>query len=205
MPNACQGFGNVGSFAASIFAERGAKIIAVSDIEGAVHQPKGLDVTSLRAHVREGKRLDEFSGGALSIPKSEILQVPCDILVPAAIGGVITADNALTIHSTYIVEAANGPITPEADRILQDRGIVVLPDIYANGGGVTVSFFEWVQNLQNFKWEEVDVNAKLARKMEVAFEEIWRVAKEKQLSLRTAAFVIAVQRVARAAIHRGFG
>lgn len=136
---------------------------------------------------------------------ADILEVPCDILVPAAIGGVVTADNASKLQCTYIVEAANGPLTPEADKILHDKGITVLPDIYANGGGVTVSFFEWVQNLQNFKWEEADVHAKLARRMEVAFAEIWAVAKEKQLPLRTAAFVVAVQRVARAAIHRGFG
>ena len=138
------------------------------------------------------------------MPNKEILHVPCDILVPAAIGGVLTPENASSVDCKYIVEAANGPITPDADKILENKGIVVLPDIYANGGGVTVSFFEWVQNLQNFKWEEADVHAKLARKMEVAFEDIWKVSKERQLSLRTAAFVVAVQRVARAAIHRGF-
>jgi len=199
-----QGFGNVGSFAAQTYVERGATIIAVSDVSDAIINEEGLNIEDLRAHVDNGSRLGEFRGGS-SINNKDILEVPCDILVPAAIGGVINESNAHRLNCKYIVEAANGPTTHGADRVLQDKGVVILPDIYANGGGVTVSFFEWVQNLQNFKWEEADVNAKLARKMEVAFEEIWDTSKDKQVSLRTAAFIVAVTRVARAEIHRGFG
>lgn len=193
----------MGYYAALLFAEQGAKIVAVSDISGAVMNQSGLDIAAMKEHISAGNPLNDFSGGS-SMPAESILEVPCDILIPAAIGGVVTAENAGKLHCKYLVEAANGPLTPEADRILEDKGITVLPDIYANGGGVTVSFFEWVQNLQNFKWEEKDVHQKLERKMEVAFQKIWNVSKEKQVSLRTSAFIIAVQRVARAAIHRGF-
>lgn len=126
------------------------------------------------------------------------------MLIPAAIGGVITEDNASDLNCKVVVEAANGPTTPEADKILRERGIVALPDIYTNGGGVTVSFFEWVQNLQNFKWTEDEVNAKLEKAMTEAFSEIWKVHLETKLPLRTAAFVVALSRVTRARIHRGF-
>lgn len=188
-----------------MFSERGAVVVAVSDVSEAVMNTSldGLDVEALRSHISQGKGLGSFPNGE-QIPNKEILQVPCDILVPAAIGGVITEANAKSLSCKYIIEAANGPITPEADRLLLDQGMTVLPDIYANGGGVTVSFFEWVQNLQNFRWEEFDVNAKLARKMEIAFSEFWKVSKEKQVPLRTAAFIVAIERVTRAAIHRGF-
>lgn len=198
-----QGFGNVGKFAAELYQERGAKVIAVSDVGSAVINTQGLDIPALRQHVQDGKSLNEFPGGS-ALPTNEILLVPCDIMVPAAIGGVITEDNASSMDCKYIIEAANGPTTPEGDAILRDKGITILPDILCNGGGVTVSFFEWVQNLQNFKWDEDDVNKKLERKMELAFNGMWDIHKERGLPLRTAAFIKALQRVARAAVHRGF-
>lgn len=144
---AIQGFGNVGAWAAELFAEEGAVVVAVSDAFSAVRasgENKGLDVAALRAHVAAGGRLEDFSGGT-AFPKADILTVPCDVLVPAAIGGVLTAETAPKVDAKFVVEAANGPTTPDGDAVLRDRGIVVLPDIYTNGGGVTVSFFEWVQ------------------------------------------------------------
>jgi glutamate dehydrogenase (NAD(P)+) len=144
---AIQGFGNVGAWAAELFAEEGAVVVAVSDAFSAVRvsgENNGLDVAALRAHVAAGGRLEDFSGGT-AFPKADILTVPCDVLVPAAIGGVLTAETAPKVDAKFVVEAANGPTTPDGDAVLRDRGIVVLPDIYTNGGGVTVSFFEWVQ------------------------------------------------------------
>lgn len=142
-----QGFGNVGAWAAQLFEEEGAVVLAVSDAFSAVKavgENKGLDVVALRAHAAAGGRLEDFPGGA-ALPKTDILNVPCDVLVPAAIGGVLTEATAQRVDCKFVVEAANGPTTPDGDKVLRDRGIVVLPDIYTNGGGVTVSFFEWVQ------------------------------------------------------------
>lgn len=198
-----QGFGNVGAWAAEILTEHGGKVTAVSDAFGAIQNENGLDIKALRAHVAAGKPLAEFGGGG-AIPKEELLYMPCDVLVPAAIGGVIDKDNAARLQCKFVAEAANGPTTPEGDAILREKGIIVLPDIYTNGGGVTVSFFEWVQNLQNFKWDEDDVNRKLDRKMTDAFHKIWTIHKEKNVPLRVAAFVKALQEVTRAEIHRGF-
>lgn len=198
-----QGFGNVGSWAADILTEMGGRVIAVSDVTGAIHNAKGLDIKALRAHVAAGKKLGDFTE-ADKVSSADILNTPCDVLIPAAMGGVITGENAAKLQCKVVVEAANGPTTPEGDRILRERGITVLPDIYTNGGGVTVSFFEWVQNLQNFKWEEDDVNRKLDRKMTDAFAAIWDIHKEKGVPLRTAAFVKALQRVTQAEVHRGF-
>lgn len=155
-----QGFGNVGSWAAQILHEHGGRVIAVSDVFGAVANERGLDIPQLRAHIGEGLSISSFADG-VAIPKETILTVPCDVLIPAAIGGVITEENAKDLQCKIIVEAANGPTTAAADQELRRRGIVALPDIYTNGGGVTVSFFEWVQNLQNFKWTEAEVNRKL--------------------------------------------
>jgi len=198
-----QGFGNVGAWAADLISEQGGKVVAISDVTSAVANEKGLDVKALRAHAAAGKPLSSFAGGA-SLPKDDILKTKCDVLIPAAIGGVITAENAGALQCKFVVEAANGPTTPDGDRVLRDRGITVLPDIFTNGGGVTVSFFEWVQNLQNFKWEEDDVNRKLDRKMTDAFAAIWELSVERKLPLRTAAFVKALQRVTQAELHRGF-
>eukprot|EP00879_Flechtneria_rotunda_P014212 GHRR01014849.1.p1 GENE.GHRR01014849.1~~GHRR01014849.1.p1 ORF type:complete len:170 (+),score=47.31 GHRR01014849.1:1123-1632(+) len=168
-----------------------------------MYNEKGLNIKALRAHAASGKPLGDFHGGT-AISKDELLYLPCDVLIPAAIGGVITEGNADKLQCKFVVEAANGPTTPGGDAILRDKGIILLPDIYTNGGGVTVSFFEWVQNLQNFKWEEDDVNRKLDRKMTDAFSKIWAIHKEKNVPLRVAAFVKALQEVTRAEIHRGF-
>lgn len=198
-----QGFGNVGAWAAQILHEQGGRVIAVSDVNGAVHNATGIDVPALRKHIADKHTLTSFPG-ASSIDKDAILTVPCDVLIPAAIGGVITEENARDLQCKAVVEAANGPTTPGADEILRERGIVALPDIYTNGGGVTVSFFEWVQNLQNFRWSEEEVNAKLNTVMTDAFKAIWEIHEESKLPLRTAAFAKALQRVTRARIHRGF-
>lgn len=198
-----QGFGNVGAWAAQILHEQGGRVVAVSDVHSAIHNEAGLDVPSLRAHLADRHPLSSYPGGS-SLPKEAILNVECDVLIPAAIGGVITEDNAHDLRCKIVVEAANGPTTPGGDDILRKRGIVCLPDIYTNGGGVTVSFFEWVQNLQNFKWSEAEVNAKLDNVMTDAFANIWELHEQDGLHLRTAAFVKALQRVTRARVHRGF-
>eukprot|EP00798_Chlamydomonas_sp_ICE-L_P016585 gene16585-22821_t len=198
-----QGFGNVGAWAGEILHEMGGKVIATSDVTGAILNQAGIDIKALRLHMASGNTLVSFPG-AEPVPSQDILNTPCDVLIPAAIGGVITEANANQLQCRVVIEAANGPTTPEGDKILRDRGIVVLPDILTNGGGVTVSFFEWVQNLQNFKWEEDDVNRKLDRKMTEAFAGVWECHKEKNVPLRTAAFIIALQRVTRAEVHRGF-
>lgn len=198
-----QGFGNVGSWAGEIFEEQGGKVVAVSDAFGAIYNEHGLDIKALRRHIADGDLLSAFSEGE-PIDKNTILSIPCDVLVPAAIEGVINADTAGQVDAKYVVEAANGPTTPEGDKILRERDIIVLPDIYTNGGGVTVSFFEWVQNLQNFRWEEEEVNKRLDRAMTEAFAQIWEISRQKKLPLRTAAFVKALQSVTRAHLHRGF-
>ncbi|DBA97999.1 hypothetical protein WJX82_003201 [Trebouxia sp. C0006] len=198
-----QGFGNVGAWAAEIFHEQGGKVLAASDAFGATRNEKGLDIPALRKHLGTGAKLADFPGGE-AMDKDSVLYETCDVLVPAAIGNVITSENANKLNCQYVVEAANGPTTPNGDKILRDRGITVLPDIYTNGGGVTVSFFEWVQNLQNFRWEEEEVNRRLDKAMTDAFAAIWEVHNQKNIPLRVAAFHVALQRVTRAHVHRGF-
>lgn len=198
-----QGFGNVGAWAAELFADMGGVVTTVSDASGAVHNPNGLDIRKLREHVADGQKLAAFQGGN-SIPSDEVLLQPCDVLVPAAIGGVITDEVARKVQARYVAEAANGPTTPEGDKVLRDRGIVVLPDIYTNAGGVYVSYLEWVQNLQHFRWPEDDINRKLDEAMIESFQDIWEVHQTQKVPLRTAAFIKALQRVTRAHIHRGF-
>lgn len=139
---AIQGFGNVGAWAAEILQEHGGKVVAVSDVSSAIGNEKGLDIKALRAHAATGRPLGEFSGGE-AFPVGDLLRTKCDVLIPAAIGGVITGENAASLDCRFVAEAANGPTTPEGDAVLRDKGVVVLPDIYTNGGGVTVSFFEW--------------------------------------------------------------
>lgn len=199
---AIQGFGNVGTWTARIAAEMGAKIVAVSDITGATRNVDGLDVAALLEHVKQTGGVTGFAGGE-DFAGELLLYEDCDVLVPAALGGVITRENASDIRAKIIVEAANGPTTPEANDLLEKHGVIIVPDIYANAGGVTVSYFEWVQNLQQFTWTEETVNRELEGKMQRAFETIWRVAKERQVSLRTAAFIIAIGRVGRARVLRG--
>lgn len=198
-----QGFGNVGSWAAQILHEQGGKVIAVADAFGAIANERGLDIPSLRRHIGDQHSLASYPDG-IAVPKETILTVPCDVLIPAALGGVITEENVNDIQCKMIAEAANGPTTFEADLMLREKGVTVVPDIYTNGGGVTVSFFEWVQNLQNFKWTEDEVNEKLDVCMTNSFRDIWEICESDKLPLRTAAFAKALQRVTRAKVHRGF-
>ncbi len=199
---AIQGFGNAGMYAAQLMAERGYKIVAVSDSSGGVANDKGLDVKGLTAHKFETGSVVGFTGGERT-NNHEVLEFDCDILVPAALEKVITAENAPRIRAAIVAEAANGPTMPEADDILFDRGIVVLPDILANAGGVTVSYFEWVQDLQANFWEEDEINERLKRKMTRAFRETHEQAKRHGVSMRKGAYCVAVARVAEATKLRG--
>jgi len=199
---AVQGFGNVGNVSARLLEEAGCTIVAVSDEYGGIYNPLGLPVRKLIEYRREADRLDGFEGGE-AIPSDGPITVDCDILVPAAIGNQITSRNAGGVRARLVVEGANGPTTPEADQILQDRGVLLVPDILANAGGVTVSYFEWVQDLQSFFWSEHEVNQKLQAIMQRAFREVLTVARERDLPLRMAAYVQAVQRVASATRERG--
>ena len=197
-----QGFGNVGSFAAKFLHEAGCKVIAVSDVTGGLHEPNGLDISSLTDYVKEN-RVIEGSGQGKKLSNEELLTIQCDFLVPAALGGVIDKMNADNLNCRFVIEAANGPTTPPGDEILFDKSIPVIPDILTNAGGVTVSYFEWVQNLQQFRWEEDEVNSKLEKKMVSAYSEVSALRKEKKVSFRTAAFMVAIDRVARSVKLRG--
>ncbi|MBC7541728.1 MAG: glutamate dehydrogenase [Candidatus Sericytochromatia bacterium] len=200
---AIQGFGNVGSNTARLLYELGAKIVAVSDVTGGLYDPEGLDIRALLEHVRTTHSIQGF-GPATTITNARLLELPCDILIPAALGDVINADNVAAIQAPIIVEAANGPITPEADELLERRGVTVVPDILANAGGVTVSYFEWAQNIQQFKWDLAKVNDELHKTMVHSYQKVVKLATEKKLSLRTAAFIIAIGRVGKATVLRGF-
>jgi glutamate dehydrogenase (NAD(P)+) len=198
-----QGFGNVGSNTARLVHELGATVVGVSDVTGGLYNPEGIDIPALLAHVRQTKSIQGFGPGEV-ISNERLLELPCDVLIPAALGDVITADNADAIRAPFIVEAANRPITPQADERLEKRGITVVPDILANAGGVTVSYFEWAQNIQQFKWDLPKVNEELHKTMVRSYEKVLKVATEKKISLRTAAFVIAIGRVGKATVLRGF-
>ena len=198
---AVQGFGNVGSNAARLIAEQGARIVAVADHIGGVANADGLDVPALVEYVQEKRTVDGFSGGD-TIDKDEIITWDADVLIPAAIEDVIHEDNAGEVRASIIVEGANGPTTPEADEILIERGITVVPDILANAGGVTVSYFEWVQNIQQYRWELERVIDELSKIMRRSYAAVRDVAREKKLDMRTAAFVLAIRRVGQAALAR---
>ncbi len=197
---AVQGFGNVGSHAALDLAQRGIKVVAVSDVTGSIHNPKGLDVSALVKHCAKTGGIRGFKG-AKAI--DDVLTVPCDVLLPCALENVITAKNAAKIKARLIVEGANGPTTPEADRILDKRGVFVVPDILANAGGVIVSYFEWVQNREGFYWEEEDVNQRLFRKLEKAYALVAAMAKERKVTMRQAAYCIALEKITRGMTARG--
>jgi glutamate dehydrogenase (NAD(P)+) len=198
---ALQGFGNVGSNAARLIAERGAKIVAVADYKGGVSNEKGLDVAALVAWAAEHRTVAGFAGGD-AFTGSEIIAWPADVLIPAALEDAIDAKNADQVRAQIIIEAANAPTTPEADTILNGKDVLIVPDILANAGGVTVSYFEWAQNIQQFRWELDRVNAELEKSMRRAYGSVRELAKEKGTDLRTAAFVLAIQRVGRAALAR---
>jgi glutamate dehydrogenase (NAD(P)+) len=198
---AVQGFGNVGSHAARLIRENGGKIIAVSDVSGAVSNPDGLDIPELIKWTREKGTLKGFSGG-VEFDKDEILTREVDVLIPAALGDVFNKENAGDVKASIIVEGANAPTSPEADEIFHGRGILVIPDILANAGGVTVSYFEWAQNIQHFRWDLERVNVELEKVMKKAYNSVREVAKKRQVNFRTAAFILAIQRVASAATSR---
>ena len=199
---AVQGFGNVGSNLALILAGQGATIVALSDSRGGVHNADGIDVQAALAHKQDTGSLDGLAG-AEAITNDELLLVDCDVLAPCALEQVITGDNADQIKASIVCEGANGPVTPDADVILDDRGVLVLPDVLANAGGVVVSYFEWVQGLQEYFWKESEVNAKLNDIITRAFAETWRAHEERSLPMRQAAYALAVGRVAEATTTRG--
>jgi glutamate dehydrogenase (NAD(P)+) len=199
---AVQGFGNVGGIAAKLFAQVGATVIAVQDHGGTVYKASGLDIPALLKHVSEHGSVKGFAPGQ-TLPDAQFWGVDCDILIPAALEQQITAANANQIKARMVIEGANGPTTPEADDILHERGILVVPDVIANAGGVTVSYFEWVQDFSSFFWSEDEINARLVRIMREAFAAIWQVADEHRVSLRTATFIVACSRILQARELRG--
>jgi glutamate dehydrogenase (NAD(P)+) len=198
-----QGFGNVGYWAAKFASEAGALVVAVSDVAGGAYNPNGLGVDAVARHLQEELSVTSYPE-ADAVENDELIELECDILIPAAIQGVIHSGNADRVRADLLVEAANGPTSPVADRMLQERGISVVPDILANAGGVTVSYFEWVQNIQQFRWDLDQVNFELKKRMTRATEQVFTRAEEQSTSLRAAAFDLAVGRVARAAEIRGY-
>ncbi len=199
---AVQGFGNVGGIAAKLFAQAGARIVAVQDHGGSIYQESGLDVPALLEHVAKQGTVAGF-GAAEKMANEAFWDVDCDILIPAALEQQLNAGNAGRIKARMVIEGANGPTTPEADDILRERNILVLPDVIANAGGVTVSYFEWVQDFSSFFWTEDEINARLVRIMKEAFAGVWSVAQDKKVSLRTATFIVACTRILRARELRG--
>jgi glutamate dehydrogenase (NAD(P)+) len=203
---AVQGYGNVGSTAAALLHEMGYKIVAVSDVSGGLYAPQGLDVPALDRHVAAHPRrlLEGYRApGVEALTNEELLTAPVTVLVPAALEQQVCADNAADVQARIIVEGANSPVTPEADRILEERGTVVVPDILANAGGVVVSYLEWVQDLQSFYWEEDEINKKLETLLVRALKEVWSVSQGEGVPLRQAAYMLAVRRVADAIQTRG--
>jgi len=199
---AVQGFGNVGSFLAKFLHEQGATVIAVSDSRSGIFNDDGIEIPAAIAHKQETGSLEGVHGTE-TISNEELLVLDCDVLAPCALEQVITRENAGEIKARIVCEGANGPVTPGADEILDERGIMILPDIMANAGGVVVSYFEWVQGLQEYFWKEDEVNSKLRDITTRAFNETWRMAQEQKISMRLAAYGLAVRRVADATITRG--
>jgi glutamate dehydrogenase (NAD(P)+) len=197
---AVQGFGNVGGQAARELAELGYKVVAVADARGAVGDPRGLDIPALCAHQERTGWVSGFPGAE---PVADVLAVPCDVLLPCAMEHVITAANAHLIRARLIVEGANGPCEPEADRILAERGVLVVPDVLANAGGVIVSYFEWVQNREGLYWSLADVNARLAERLEDAYQRVAALAAKRSISMRKAAYCMAIEKIATGMVMRG--
>ncbi|MGO2789384.1 MAG: Glu/Leu/Phe/Val family dehydrogenase, partial [Staphylococcus saprophyticus] len=197
-----QGFGNAGSFLAKFLYDMGATIVGISDAYGALHDPEGLDIDYLL------DRRDSF--GTVTnlfdetISNKELFEIDCDILVPAAIANQITEDNAHDIKADIVVEAANGPTTPAATRILTERDILLVPDVLASAGGVTVSYFEWVQNNQGYYWSEEEVNTKMREKLTTAFDTIYELSQNRKIDMRLAAYIVGIKRTAEAARYRGW-
>jgi glutamate dehydrogenase (NAD(P)+) len=199
---AVQGFGNVGSVAAELFAQAGARVVAVQDQTGTVYNPRGLDVAQVVAAARSPGGLPSLVGADV-IGNEDFWNVESDVLIPAALEGQITAERARKLKTNFIIEGANGPTMPEADEILEERGITVVPDVIANAGGVTVSYFEWVQDFNSFFWTEEEIERRLEGILLPAFHNIWDLHLEQKVTLRTAAFIIACRRVLQARALRG--
>jgi glutamate dehydrogenase (NAD(P)+) len=199
---AVQGFGNVGSFFAKLASELGATVVAVSDSTGGIFNSKGVDVAAAFAHKRAGGSIAELKGGD-AITNDDLVLLDCDVFAPCALEQVVTEVNADRVRAKLVVEGANGPVTPAADDILEGNGVVVLPDVLANAGGVVVSYFEWVQGLQEYFWKEDEVNARLNEIVTRAFDETWETRLQRKVSMRLAAYGLAVQRVAEATVTRG--
>ena len=198
-----QGFGNVGSWAARIMQQLGAKMVAVSDAHGAIRNDAGIDANALHDHIAAGGKITDFPG-AEKIDPDDLIAVPCDVFIPAALGGMIHEGNADRMQCKVIVEGANSPTTPAADQILRDKDVYIIPDVMANAGGVVVSYFEWVQNLQHFRWDEREVNDKLGTIMRRAYREVSARAREEGIDLREAAYLVGIERVVEAAQIRGY-
>ena len=199
---AIQGFGNVGRYAAKLFEERGCRVVGISDVTGAYYNTDGIYVSGAMAHVAQCGTLEGFKGGD-RITNAELLASPCDVLVPAALEKVFTAETAAKVQAKLIVEGANGPTTPEADRIFKEKGIVVIPDIMANAGGVTVSYFEWVQDRMGYFWKESEVNQRLEEFLLANLHEVRAISNARGATLRTAAYTLAIDRVVKALRMRG--
>jgi glutamate dehydrogenase (NAD(P)+) len=201
-----QGFGNVGSNAAQRAYDLGFNVIAVSDVTGGYYNQKGLNIPDMRAFVQRSAKhtLQGYVGDAERLSNAELLELPCDVLIPAAMEGQITSNNAPRVQASLIVEGANGPITPDGDDVLNDRGIIVVPDILANAGGVTVSYFEWVQGLQEYFWDEDEVYRRLERVLVKAYDNVVTTGEQYGVDMRTAAQITAINRVAQATLTRGF-
>ena len=197
-----QGFGNVGSYTAKFLDEYGCKIIAVSDITGGVYEPDGLEIPSLFDYNDKNRTIDGYEQGK-KITNDELLALDCDFLIPAALGSAINKNNVDTVNCKVVIEAANGPVTPIAAEALWKKNVPIVPDILTNAGGVTVSYFEWVQNLQQFKWELEEVDTKLETKMIKAFNEVYTMKVEKKIPMRIASFMVAIDRVSRSFTLRG--
>ncbi|MDP9227883.1 MAG: glutamate dehydrogenase [Actinomycetota bacterium] len=200
---AVQGYGNVGSWAARILQQLGARMIGVSDATGAVRSDEGIDADDLAGHLSDGGKLTEFPGVEVISPE-DLIGIECDVLIPAALGGMIHAGNADRIKARMIIEGANSPTTPAADEILREKDVYVVPDVVANAGGVVVSYFEWVQNLQHLRWSEREVNDKLGGILRTAFREVAGRAKQEKVSLRDSAYLIGIERVVEASRTRGY-
>ncbi len=199
---AVQGFGNVGSFFAKFVAELGAKVVAISDSTGGIFNANGVDVAAAFVHKRSGGSLSELKGGD-HITNEELVTIDCEVFAPCALEQVVTEENASDVKAKVIVEGANGPLTPAADDVLESNGVLILPDVLANAGGVVVSYFEWVQGLQEYFWKEDEVNARLNEIVRRAFDETWATYTDRKVSMRMAAYGLAVQRVAEATVTRG--
>ena len=200
---AVQGFGNVGSWAARIMQQLGATMVGVSDATGALRSAEGIDAEALVSHLRQGGELAEFEG-AEACSAEELLETPCDVFFPAALGGMIHRQNADLLRCRMLVEGANSPTTPAGEEILLDHGVMIVPDVMANAGGVVVSYFEWVQNLQHFRWDEREVNDRLGRIMRKAFREVSATARDQDVPMRVAAYELGIERVVEASRTRGY-